>query len=82
MNREIFVQRGKSPEIMKLLLEDGDRLITGQEFSLLTGLKRRTVQQRRYLGKGPGYFKLKESGGVRYVFSEVCASLSESSTPE
>lgn len=82
MSKEIFVQRGKSPEIIKLRLENGDRLITERELAAITGWSRRTIQQRRYLGKAPGYFKLKDSGAVRYLLSEVYAYLSESSIPE
>lgn len=81
MSRELFVQRGKSPEIIKLLLEDGDRLITETEVARMTGLSRRTLQHHRYAGKYLSYFKLK-SGAVRYLLSDVCADISESSVPE
>ena len=82
MSKDIFVQRGKSPEIIKLCLDNDDRLITEKNLATILGLKRRTIQQRRYLGKEPGYFKLKDSGAVRYLLSEVYTYLSESSSPE
>lgn len=81
MNREIMIRRGKSPEAVKLLLEAGDRLIDEQEFSRLTGWKRRTIQQRRYLGRDALYVKL-SSGAVRYLFSEVCSLIADASVQE
>ncbi|MDL2307814.1 hypothetical protein LJC48_07350 [Desulfovibrio sp. OttesenSCG-928-C06] len=82
MSKLLTLYRGKSTEEITILLKDGDRLITEKEVSLLTGWSRRTLQQHRYAGKGLGYFKLKGSGAVRYLFSEMCAYISESSLPE
>ena len=82
MTKQLILFRGKSTEEISIQLKNGDRLITEKEVARLTGWTRRTLQQHRYAGKYLGYFKLKDSGAVRYLFSEVCAYLSESSLPE
>ena len=81
MRKQLTVCRGKSVEDVQMLLEAGDRLIDEKEFARITGHKRRTIQQRRYLGRDPWYFKL-PSGVVRYLFSEVCALVAKASTEE
>lgn len=81
MRKQLTVCRGKSVKDVQMLLEAGDRLIDEKEFAHITGHKRRTIQQRRYLGRDPWYFKL-PSGAVRYLFSEVCALVAKASTEE
>ncbi|MDY3808625.1 hypothetical protein [Desulfovibrio porci] len=81
MSKHLTVRKGKSLEDIQILLEAGDRLIDEKEFARITGHKRRTIQQRRYLGRDPWYFKL-PSGAVRYLFSDVCALVASASKEE
>ncbi len=58
-----------------LKVETVDALLTPKEFSKLLGLKPRSLEEWRRLGKGPAFVRLSGQRHVRYPASAVKAWL-------
>ncbi len=56
-------------------VETVEALLTPRELSKLVGLKPRSLEEWRRLGKGPGYVRLSGRRHVRYAASAVKAWL-------
>jgi predicted DNA-binding transcriptional regulator AlpA len=58
-------------------VETVEALLTLRELSKLVGLKPRSLEEWRRLGKGPGYVRLSGEPNIRYPASEVKKWLAE-----